>query len=126
MTETIRRRLRAIVAAVWIGGRVVALVATPLAMWTSAADAAVECHCTHGADATCPMHHKPASGTRLCAMQAAGDWTTAALESILGLAAPHERQVAVAEWCEVSRVDAIATAPASLPCVPPEPPPPRA
>ena len=125
MTDTLGRRLRTLVAAVWIGCRVAALVAAPVAVWIHAADAAVECQCTHGADATCPMHHKSQGGTRVCAMQVAGDWATAAVESMLGLAAPQALQVMIDEPHLLDRVIATENASFSFPSVPPEPPPPR-
>jgi hypothetical protein len=125
MTDTLGRRMRVVVAAVWIGCRVAALVAAPVAVWIDAVDAASGCHCTHGADATCPMHHKAAGGTRVCAMQAAGDWATTTVESMLGLAAPHALHVALDEPRAVERVSEIGCASISFPAVPPEPPPPR-
>ena len=126
MTDTLGRRLRVVVAAVWIGCRVAALVAAPVAVWIHAADAAVECQCTHGADATCPMHHKSQGGTRVCAMQVAGDWATAAVESMLGLAAPHASHVAIDDVYDDGRVRVVASPLFPILNVPPEPPPPRA
>ena len=126
MTNTIRGRVRLVVAAVWIGSRVAALVAAPAIVWIDAAGATVECHCTHGADATCPMHHQRAGGTRVCAMQAAGDWATAAVESMLGLAAPHGQRVTIDDVRCGDRVHIAAVTPFPLLSVPPDHPPPRA
>src|SRR5689334_7357237 len=80
----VRMALRAI-AVTWLLAQAltmsVAAVAVSLA---GAQDDSVECSCTHGANAICPMHHRPASGSTVCAIGSI-DHGVAALTSLLSI-----------------------------------------
>jgi len=86
-----------------------------------------ECQCTHGADAACPMHHKRASGSKACVMQAVEGDTALAIASMVGIAGVLPAPVETAEpRSSLQRPAHRETQPISLAPVPPDPPPPRA
>jgi hypothetical protein len=81
------RRTLGLVAATWLICQVATLVLVPTLLGIGAMQASVaECTCTHGANATCPMHHKPSAGTRACALQSMSTSAVALLNSLLGVA----------------------------------------
>lgn len=77
----VRRRLGQ-VAVIWLLCQVTTLALAPTVLW--ARSAALECQCTHGEHAMCPMHHRPAPGSRLCLMRSADDDGAAVLTSLFG------------------------------------------
>jgi hypothetical protein len=122
------RRLLAPVAAIWLFCQVGAVALVPVALWITAADRhAAECTCSHGADAMCPMHHKPIGGSAPCAMQAANNSGTAVLTMVAGTAGlitqpPHSIQPPTGtDYQRALDVHVAGERP-----IPPDPPPPRA
>jgi hypothetical protein len=122
------RRVLAPVAALWLLCQAGSVVLVPLALWITVADPhGAECTCGHGLDAMCPMHHKPVSSQKRCAMQAADGSGTAVLTSLAGVAGLIPERVP-------DLVPALATPRVAAPDphlhgerpVPPDPPPPRA
>jgi hypothetical protein len=61
------RRSKCRIAAVWLLCQAATFAVVPALLDASLA----ECVCAHGADATCPMHHKTAAGSKVCVMQSA-------------------------------------------------------
>src|SRR5579864_3733299 len=76
------RRAIGPIAAVWLLCQVVTLAAVPALLDASLA----ECVCTHGADATCPMHHRTAAGSTVCVMQSAATDVPATLNLLFSIA----------------------------------------
>ena len=120
------RRALGPIAATWLLCQAASLSVAPVVVWLNPAAGLLECTCTHGDHAICPMHHKPAAGSKLCLMRGADDSGTAVLTSLLSgvgivpvtapvLAPPSTLAVAVSY-----------AAPPSLRPAPPDPPPPRA
>jgi hypothetical protein len=115
------RRALGPIAAAWLVCQAATLALVPTLDATS-----TECTCAHGDGGTCPMHHKTASGIRVCMMQSAATSVPATLNSLFSVAgllpAPPQavRQVLRARAVLVER--SILTERPS----PPDPPPPRA
>lgn len=64
------RRTLALVAATWLVCQATTLALVPTLLGIGAMEASVaDCTCTHGANATCPMHHKPSASAKACALQ---------------------------------------------------------
>jgi hypothetical protein len=76
------RRARIFFTAVWLVMQA-ALLASPSVVLLAAAheETGAECTCAHGDHAICPMHHRPAPGTRICLIGSADD-TLATLGSL--------------------------------------------
>src|SRR5438046_7006390 len=73
------------------------LTAVPAALLTNAGSA-VECTCSHGDHAFCPMHHpRPASHNR-CAMRGTPDPAAILIQALCGWtgAVPSSREIAMA------------------------------
>jgi hypothetical protein len=120
-----RRALGPIVA-LWVGCHLGQTLAVPALLWTRQGEALLECTCTHGDHAICPMHHKRARGSALCVMQSSSNGDAALLASVLtfvGAPAVSPRLLPPESNRVTVRLD-IATASAHL--TPPDPPPPRA
>jgi hypothetical protein len=118
------RRILGPITATWLACQVAGLTAAPMVFWIAAPADVVGCTCAHGDHAMCPMHHRPASGTR-CAMQATHGGGTAILSTLLsgvGIITPVTVAVVPAPITAVSRFD---LRPASFRPAPPDPPPPR-
>jgi len=119
------RRAVARVVVVWLSCQIASAACAPI--WTTSGGHDIECHCTHGADATCPMHHTPAPGSKICVMRAAPGNATIVFASLFGVAGlvptpahpadPHRHPQALV----LRHRQPISYAP-----VPPDPPPPRA
>jgi hypothetical protein len=115
------RRALGPIAVVWLACQAATLMIVPARLGASLA----ECACSHGADATCPMHHGAAT-SRVCVVQsmtASGAATVNALFGVVGLVSV--RSLAVAP------VPATSALPVERPMAigrpsPPDPPPPRA
>jgi hypothetical protein len=120
------RRVLGRVAIAWLFCQASALTFAPVVFWYGSAEAGrVECRCTHGDHAVCPMHHKPAPGSKICLMQSADDSSRAVLSWLLNVGVvPAPGEAVVLEPTGRRLVFEISvTAPGSLP---PDPPPPRA
>ena len=119
------RRILSRIAVAWLVCHATTLTLGPMHLWLGSGDAIMECTCAHGDHAICPMHHKPAPGSRLCVVGSPGDdgmVVRVSLFSGIGLlpaltaAARPEAQPAFA-LAEHSTL--------SLRPAPPDPPPPR-
>ena len=120
------RHLLAPIAFVWLTSQVGLLAAMPIALWAGTAEELLECTCTHGEHAMCPMHHKPAPGSRICLMQSTDDSNAALLASIVhvaGVLAVHTEPIIPPQ---ARLVDDLVPISSSRRPVPPDPPPPRA
>ena len=72
------------------------VIGTPVVLLIDAkAEAEPECVCTHGPNGMCPMHHRSAPASNVCAIgsTAAGDATLVSLFQIPGLT-PAEQVIA--------------------------------
>lgn len=121
----LRRTLGPFTAA-WLLCQVAALLAGPAVFWVTSAEALLECTCTHGDHATCPMHHKATLGSKVCLVRSADDSGTAVVTSLLGSAGLVSVPVQVvaprpAHTLVLTEVTTLSLRPA-----PPDPPPPRA
>lgn len=120
------RRVLGRVAVAWLLCQGATLVAAPIGFWVGSAEGLLECTCSHGDHAICPMHHKPARGPKVCLMQNADDSGAAVLSSLFGavgvVPAPVEVFVPLSEHI-ISLIEVQTT---SLGPAPPDPPPPRA
>jgi hypothetical protein len=94
--------------------------------WVSSAEDLLECTCTHGDHAICPMHHKPAPGSKLCLMGSADDSGTAVLSSIFGAVGLVPVPTPVAVPLSDHPIVLLDITTTSLRPAPPDPPPPRA
>jgi hypothetical protein len=122
-----RRRALGPLAAAWLLCQLGMVALVPAASATGSVPVvALECTCSHGDHATCPMHHKSAAGPERCAMRSADDSATGVLISLFGplglipvrsgvLTPAPSTAVALAPQTTIALRDA-----------PPDPPPPRA
>ena len=114
------------IAAAWLTCQTSILLVAPAVLWGVSAEELLECTCTHGEHAMCPMHHTPAPGSTICLMRGATDNGAAVLSSLVGAAG-------------VLPATGFVSTPATIPVVipaklttilirpaPPETPPPRA
>jgi hypothetical protein len=120
------RRALGPVAALWLCCHIGLLASAPIVFWTGAAEELLECTCSHGDHAICPMHHKPAPGSKICLMRSANDNDAAVLSSFFSfigvLTAPT---LAITPPSPQSVVATLTTTTSNRPA-PPDPPPPRA
>ena len=121
------RRALGRIAVAWLLCQAATLTLVPTALWSGAAGAhLVECTCSHGDHATCPMHHKPAPGSKLCLMRSANDSGVAVLSWLLnGVGLMPATAAGVVPASQPVRVFFAVTT-TSLRPAPPDPPPPRA
>jgi hypothetical protein len=83
----------------------------------------LECKCTHGDHTMCPMHHKPAPGSKICVMTSTGD-SAVVFSWLLNVGlVPAPFESVVPERQHVRLIIDVTTA--SLRPAPPDPPPPR-
>jgi len=76
------RRARVFLTALWLAMQVALLISPSIVLLAAAhEETTTECTCTHGDHAICPMHHRPAPGTRICLIGGADD-TLATLGSL--------------------------------------------
>ena len=114
-------------AAAWLLCQVVTVTIAPSALWVYLGGAGeLACTCAHGAESTCPMHHKTAAGSKLCLMRSVDD--TGALPPSspfgpIGLLPTRTRTTVLTSEGTASTLPVSPTADRSLP---PDPPPPRA
>lgn len=119
----VRSTLRAI-AVIWLLVQAAAIAAAPVALANHASAVDIDCTCTHGTNAICPMHHKPAPGAKVCVIGGVDDslGVLGSLFHALGLI-PAPTEIAIAAFVPSPSVTpAIST---SHRTVPPDPPPPR-
>jgi hypothetical protein len=120
------RRTLGPIAAAWLFCQVATVTTAPVVFWIGSGEELLECTCSHGDHATCPMHHKPAPGSKVCPMRSAADDSGAAvLTSLLtgvGLLADPADLAAPAS---VQTVLVTEDTRSSLRPAPPDPPPPR-
>ena len=116
------RRALGLIAAVWLVCQAATLTLAPALLEASLA----ECLCTHGVDASCPMHHRTEAGARVCVKQSlttSAAATLHALFSIVGLVPARSLATALVPTASLVVIQSsMATERPS----PPDPPPPRA
>jgi hypothetical protein len=113
------------IAGVWLWCHV-ALLAAPTIVFVTAPAALLECTCTHGEHAVCPMHHRPAAGSTICLIQSADHSSTGVLASIFTFVGVLTSSVqTVAPQPSLPAFFAAVTTP-SFEFLPPDSPPPRA
>src|SRR5579862_4807791 len=76
------RRALGPTAAAWLVCQAVTLALVPALL----GGLVEECVCAHGADATCPMHHKSTAGAKVCVMQSANTGVSGTLSSLFSIA----------------------------------------
>jgi hypothetical protein len=126
-SSMIARRFLGPIATVWLVCHAATLTLVPALLWVQAMDASVtECTCATGADATCPMHHRTAGGSKVCVIQSLTTNATVTLNALFGIIglvpAPPMMTAPVATTSPVRLGRSMATERPS----PPDPPPPRA
>jgi hypothetical protein len=121
------RRILGPLAACWIVCQLAGFALAPAVVWASTAEMLLECTCSHGDHAVCPMHHKPAPDAKRCLMRSAQDKSDiAVLGSLfggLGLT-PEVSTASVPTLIAPITLAEIVTK--ALGSDPPDPPPPRA
>jgi len=120
----IRRALGRIALASLLS-QIALLVAVPVLIVHAEADS-LECTCTHGDHAMCPMHHRTFTGKGRCAMRGGADLALALVPALLGPTAAMSSPTATSQPAanHVSFVR-ITVSPIRL-AVSPDAPPPRA
>ncbi len=129
---TRRRGILGPIAAAWLVCQAATLTLAPALLWFGSTDAGLmECTCTHGVDATCPLHHRTTgssstASSRLCVVRSMTTSAAASLNALFGVAG-----LLPARSLAMFFVPAVS--PALLECsidsrrpLPPDPPPPRA
>ena len=118
------RRALGPLAALWLLCQLGFVAAAPITVWMgSSAD---DCTCPIGDHATCPMHHKNASGLKVCAMRSVNDPASVVLSptyGLIGFTPNSTHTVVLTSSSHESVPGAVLTL--SRPA-PPDPPPPRA
>src|SRR3954465_2386903 len=88
------RRVLGSIAVLWLCCHAATLTLVPVVLWPAATQA-LECRCSHGDHALCPMHHAAATRSRSCVLQSAANDDTSMLSSLFVtvglLPAPPER-----------------------------------
>jgi hypothetical protein len=116
------RRALGPIAAVWLVCQAATLTLVPSLLGASL----TECECSHGADASCPMHRGTAATSKVCVLQsmtASGAATLHALFTVVGLVPARSLAIALVPTASPVPIEgSIATERPS----PPDPPPPRA
>src|SRR5882724_2120398 len=82
------RRLRGITVAAWLLCQIGTVVFTPVVALASLEDPSAQCTCPRGAEATCPMHHAPASGSKVCSMRGLNDQAIIVWGTTFGVITP--------------------------------------
>src|SRR5215470_8310805 len=68
------RRALGLLTASWLVTQAALLISPSIALLAAAhEETAAECTCAHGDHAICPMHHRPAQGTRICLIGSVDD-----------------------------------------------------
>ena len=116
------RRLLGPIAAVWLVGQAATLGVVPALLEAKAA----ECTCPLGGDATCPMHQKTGTGSKVCVMHSITTRVPVTLNSLLsvvGVIPDPPLAIALVPAVSAVRPESMLATPRPLP---PDPPPPRA
>jgi hypothetical protein len=116
------RRALGPIAAVWLVCQAVTLTLVPSQLEASLA----ECVCSHGVDATCPMHHQTAADSRVCAMQSLTTSAAATLNALFGVVGLVPARSQATALVPTARPVPIESSIATERPSPPDPPPPRA
>jgi hypothetical protein len=120
------RRAVGPIAAIWLSCQVGMLATAPIVFWAETAEGLLECTCSHGDHAICPMHHKPAPGSKICLMRSADTGEAAVLASLFSfvgvLTVPTQAMIPPSTQPVVQTP----TTSSSRRPAPPDPPPPRA
>jgi len=120
------RRARVFLTALWLVMQAALLISPSIVLLAAAHDeTAAECTCTHGDHAICPMHHRPAPGTRICLIGSADD-TLATLGSLFQAAGLMPSIMAASQPAATPTASIDSTSTITFRSVPPDPPPPRA
>jgi hypothetical protein len=120
------RHARALLTSVWLVGQAALFIAPSVVLLaTSHVEAAEECTCTHGEHAICPMHHRPAPGTRMCLIGSADD-TLATLGSLFQAAGFVPSFTSAPAPVAIPTASIDSNSAITVRSVPPDPPPPRA
>lgn len=123
------RRIRealVLLTALWLVMQAALLISPSIVPLAAAhEETAAECTCSHGEHAICPMHHRPAPGTRICLIGSADD-TLATLGSLFQASGlmPAITSAPVPAAITTTSIDSTSTM--TFRSVPPDPPPPRA
>jgi hypothetical protein len=81
------RRALGLIAATWLFCQAATLALVPTLLGIGAMEASVaECTCTHGANAICPMHHKPSANAKVCALEGMTTTRLALVNALFGVA----------------------------------------
>lgn len=120
------RRLFRSVAVTWLLCQAATLSLAPIAFSFGTAEHLLECTCTHGDHAVCPMHHRPAPDSTLCLMQNANDSSQAVLGPLHGAIGVLPVQTQVAALVVKRPLSSLEITTIVLRPAPPDPPPPRA
>lgn len=117
------RHSRALVTTLWLVMQT-ALLISPSVVLLSAHEEPAECTCAHGDHAICPMHHRPAPGTRICLIGGV-DNTLATLGSLFQAAAlmPSVTSALVPATTSIASISSSSAIPFRSDS--PDPPPPR-
>ena len=120
------RRARVFLTAFWLAMQTALLISPSIVLLAAAhEETTAECTCAHGDHAICPMHHRPAPGTRICLIGSADD-TLATLGSLFQAAGlmPSFTAAPLPAATPTASIDSTSTM--RFRSVPPDPPPPRA
>lgn len=120
----LRRILRPVVVT-WLLCQAATLSLAPIAFSTGTVEL-LECTCTHGDHAVCPMHHRPAPDSTLCLMQSADENREAVFGPLVGAVGLLPTKTEVAAPAVERPLISLETTTAFLRPAPPDPPPPRA
>jgi|SRR5262245_4836343 len=117
------RHARALLTSLWLVMQT-ALLVSPSIVLLTAHEETTECTCAHGDHAICPMHHRPATGSKICLIGGV-DNALATLGSLFQAAAliPSVTPAPVPATTSIASISSILTIPFRSDS--PDPPPPR-
>jgi hypothetical protein len=119
------RRALVLLTASWLVIQVALLISPSIVLLAAAHEETAECTCIHGEHAICPMHHRPAPGSRICLIGSADD-TVATLGSLFQAAGLMPSIMSTFAPAAIPTVSIDSTSAITFRSVPPDPPPPRA
>ena len=120
------RGARVFLSAIWLVTQAALVISPSVVLLAAAHEAAeTECTCAHGDHAICPMHHRPAPGTRICLIGSADD-ALATLGSLFQAAGLMPSITTAPEPAATPTASIDSTSTITFRSVPPDPPPPRA
>jgi hypothetical protein len=117
------RHARALLTSLWLVVQAILLISPSIEL-LAAHEQIAECTCAHGEHAICPMHHRPAPGSKICLIGSA-DNTLATLGSLFQAAAlmPAATPAPVPATTSIWSITSASTI--AFRSVSPDPPPPR-